>query len=89
MLVGFPAVLRVWLKSGEEREARVSHNRGGPENSLSNEELEVKFRTNAERLLPTDQVEELRIALQALGESDTVDAVMRRTRITPGGKRLD
>ena len=39
----FPAVLRVRLKHGEVRESRVSHNRGGPENPLSDEELEVKF----------------------------------------------
>jgi 2-methylcitrate dehydratase PrpD len=73
----FPAVLRVRLKNGEVRESRVSHNRGGPENPLSNEELEVKFRTNARRALPAKQVEELRCALEALGEADTVGDVMR------------
>ena len=83
----FPAVLRVRLKDGNVREARISHNRGGPENSLSDEELEVKFRTNAERILPADQVEELRSALQALGESDTVDAIMRETWISPGERK--
>jgi 2-methylcitrate dehydratase PrpD len=76
----FPAVLRVRLKNGEVREARVSHNRGGPENPLSDEELEVKFRTNAGRVLPAEQVEELRSALEVLGESDTVDGVMRLVR---------
>jgi hypothetical protein len=44
---------------------------------LSNEELEVKFRTNARRALPARQVEELRCALEALGEADTVGDVMR------------
>jgi 2-methylcitrate dehydratase PrpD len=73
----FPAVLRVRLKSGEAREARISHNRGGPENPLSDEELEVKFRANARRALPAEQVEELRSALEALGEADTVGDVMR------------
>ena len=34
-----------------------------PENSLSYKELEVKFRTNTERTLPADRVEELRDAL--------------------------
>ncbi len=81
----FPAVLRVRLENGEEREARVSHNRGGPENPLSDEELEVKFHTNAERTLPADRVEELRAALDALDESDTVEAVMRPSRVEPGG----
>jgi 2-methylcitrate dehydratase PrpD len=73
----FPAVLRVRLKNGEVRESRVSHNRGGPENPLSDEELEVKFRTNAGRVLPARQVEELRCALETLGEADTVGDVMR------------
>jgi 2-methylcitrate dehydratase PrpD len=73
----FPAVLRVRLKSGEVREVRISHNRGGPENALSDEELELKFRTNAERTLPAKHVEELRSALEALGKSATVDDVMR------------
>ncbi len=78
----FPAVLRVQLKNGEVREARVSHNRGGPENPLSDEELEVKFRTNASRVaLPAERVEELRSALEALGKADTVGDVMR---LAPG-----
>ena len=76
----FPAVLRARLKGGEEREARVSHNRGGPENPLSDEELEVKFRANARRALPAEQVEELRSALEALGEADTVGDVVRLSR---------
>jgi 2-methylcitrate dehydratase PrpD len=35
----FPAVLRVTTRTGEELEARVEVNRGGPGNPLSNEEL--------------------------------------------------
>jgi 2-methylcitrate dehydratase PrpD len=85
----FPAVLRVRLKNGEVREARVSHNRGGPENPLSDEELEVKFYENAERALPEEQVEKLRSALQKLGESDTVDTAMRRMQIASGGEPPD
>ena len=76
----FPAVLRVRLKSGEAREARISHNRGGPENPLSDEELEVKFRANAAIALPAERVEELRSALEALGEADTVGDVVRLSR---------
>ena len=73
----FPAVLRIRLKSGEAKEARVSHNRGGPENPLSDEDLEVKFRTNAGRVLPGERVEELRFALEALEGSETVEDLMR------------
>ena len=81
----FPAVLRVRLKSGEMREARVSHNRGGPENLLSDEELEVKFRTNIERVLPADRVEELRATLNALDKLDSLDDVVRLARVEPKG----
>ena len=77
----FPAVLRVRLKSGEEREARVAHNRGGPENPLSNEELETKFRTNARQVLPAGQVEELKEALRYLGDAERVDDVIKLARI--------
>jgi 2-methylcitrate dehydratase PrpD len=84
----FPAVLRVRLKNGEAQEARVSHNRGGPENPLSDEELEVKFRTNAGRVLPAKQVEELRCALEALGGADTVGDVTRLAG-TRGSVRSD
>jgi 2-methylcitrate dehydratase PrpD len=76
----FPAVLRVHLKSGEVREARVSRNRGGPENPLSDEELKVKFRSNAARVLAVRRVEELESALQALEGSDGVGGVMRLAR---------
>jgi 2-methylcitrate dehydratase PrpD len=84
----FPAVLRVRLKNGEVQEVRVSHNRGGPENPLSDEELEVKFRTNAGRAQPTKQVEELRCALKALGGADTVGEVTRLAG-TRGSVRSD
>ena len=76
----FPAVLRVRLKSGEVREARISHNRGGPENPLSDEELEVKFRINAERALPKERAEQLRTVLQSLDEVDDVSEMMRLTQ---------
>lgn len=73
----FPAVLRVRLESGEILETRVSHNRGGPQNPLSDEEMELKFRTNAERTFPPKQVDELRTALRSLETSKTVEEVTR------------
>jgi 2-methylcitrate dehydratase PrpD len=74
----FPAVLRVHLKNGETREARVSHNRGGPENPLGDEELDAKFHTNATRALPEGDAEDLRIALQNLENLDRVDGRLAR-----------
>jgi 2-methylcitrate dehydratase PrpD len=77
----FPAVLRVRLKSGDVREARVSHNRGGPENPLSDEELEIKFRSNAERVLSGRQADELRSALQSLEGPGGVGEMMRLAQV--------
>jgi 2-methylcitrate dehydratase PrpD len=77
----FPAVLRIRLKSGEGRKARVSHNRGGPENPLSDKELETKFRTNAGRVLPRRQVEELEEALRSLADAETVEDAVELVRV--------
>ncbi|WP_226950122.1 hypothetical protein [Rhodococcus rhodochrous] len=43
----FPAVLRVRTRDGSWHEARVDHNRGGPANPLSDDELTMKFDLNA------------------------------------------
>ena len=43
----FPGVLRARLRDGSMVEHRVHHNRGGPENPLSADELGLKFRLNA------------------------------------------
>jgi 2-methylcitrate dehydratase PrpD len=73
----FPAVLRVHLENGETREARVSHNRGGPENPLSDEELETKFQTNATRVLSREGAEGLWAVLQDLERLDRVGEITR------------
>ena len=41
-------------RTGEELEARVEVNRGGPGNPLSDEELARKFHDNAVRSLPEE-----------------------------------
>ncbi len=73
----FPAVLRVRLKGGGIQEARISHNRGGPENPLSNEELALKFRSNATRSLTAERVEELEDALRSIESMETVAELVR------------
>lgn len=76
----FPAVLRARLNSGEEREARIPHNRGGPENPLSDGELETKFRDNAGRVMAEERTGELWEALEIIGEADGVGEVARLAR---------
>jgi 2-methylcitrate dehydratase PrpD len=80
----FPAVLRARLKGGEVREARIMHNRGGPKNPLSDGELEIKFRTNAERALPKERTRQLAEALKSLETSKTVKGVMRFASVEAG-----
>jgi 2-methylcitrate dehydratase PrpD len=55
----FPAVLRVQTKSGATLEEKVLANRGGPDNPLSAEELQIKFRANAGRRLSPESAQSL------------------------------
>ena len=81
----FPAVLRARLRGGELREARIMHNRGGPENPLSDEELETKFRTNARHTLTEVQVTELEEALGSLEGLASMGEVMGLVRARQEG----
>jgi 2-methylcitrate dehydratase PrpD len=56
----FPARLRVRTRSGDVREVFVASSRGGPENPLTESELDRKFELNAFRHLPQAQVCEIR-----------------------------
>ena len=76
----FPAVLRARLKGGEVREARVMHNRGGPENPLSDGELKTKFLTNATRALPEGHARKLAEALDSLESAADLGDVMALIR---------
>ena len=53
----FPAVLRMTTRTGEELEACVKVNRGGPGHPLSDEELARKFHDNAVRSLAPASVD--------------------------------
>ena len=77
----FPAVLRIRLKSGETWEKRVMANRGGPGNPLSDDELFVKFKLNAERCLTTAQIARLAETIQRLDRLERIDEVMNGTRM--------
>ena len=61
----FPAVLRVTTRTGEELEARVEVNRGGPGNPLSDEEPARKFHDHAVRSLPEERAAERAAELAA------------------------
>ncbi len=63
----FSALLWARRKGRELREARVSCNRGGPEDPLSDGELETKFRDDAGRVLGEGRAGELWEAPGSLG----------------------
>ena len=62
----FPAVLRVRTQVGETLEEKVLANRGGPDNPLSAEELQIKFRANAGRRLQPAGVQALIVAIMQM-----------------------
>ncbi|GAA3846206.1 MmgE/PrpD family protein [Amycolatopsis tucumanensis] len=55
----FPAVLRARLRDGRTLEERVDANRGGAANPLSAEELALKFRLNATRVVSAEAAERI------------------------------
>ncbi|WP_245564182.1 MmgE/PrpD family protein [Nocardia testacea] len=76
----FPAVLRVRTRDGQWHEARVDHNRGGPANPLSDDELTLKFDLNVEGHLSAVQagtVAERALALPAAGSLDSLMSLVR------------
>lgn len=75
----FPAVLRIHRKSGEVWEKRVMENRGGPANPLSEQELFLKYKLNAERCLSSSQLEHLAEAVQRLEDVENLGELMRLT----------
>ena len=62
----FPAVLQVRTHSGAMLEEKVLANRGGPDNPLSADELQLKFSVNAGRRLGADAVQSLLAAITQL-----------------------
>jgi len=81
----FPAVLRVTTRTGEELEARVEVNRGGPGNPLSDEELARKFHDNAVRSLPEERAAELAARTLALPHAQSVEDLT--ALLTSAGER--
>ena len=68
-------------RTGEELEARVEVNRGGPGNPLSDEELARKFHDNAVRSLP----EELAARTLAFPDAQSVEDLT--ALLTSAGER--
>ncbi|MCB8908548.1 MmgE/PrpD family protein [Rhodococcus rhodochrous] len=76
----FPAVLRVRTRDGSWHEARVDHNRGGPANPLSDDELTMKFDLNVEGRLSPESAAEVAGTALALPAAESLDALMATVR---------
>ncbi len=71
----FPAVLSLTLADGSTVEHRVDHNRGGPENPLSMDELMLKFELNASAAASTGLVEGIERAVRQLRDAPSIYAL--------------
>ncbi len=74
----FPGGVKITMRDGTVHEAELPHQRGGPENPLSAEEVRAKFRENAGLALPEAAVESLEEAILSLEQLDDVTGLLRR-----------
>lgn len=80
----FPAVIHARLRDGQVVEEKVLTTRGGPERPLSFDELATKFRDNASRGLPADDVDRLQESCRTLTDLTDLRFLMEPlTRVDP------
>jgi 2-methylcitrate dehydratase PrpD len=74
----FPGGVRISMRDGEVLEAELPHQRGGPENPLSADEVRAKFRENAGLALPEAAVESLESTILSLEQLEDVTGLLRQ-----------
>jgi len=72
----FPGGVRVTLADGSTLERDFPHQKGGPENPMSDDEVREKFRANASLALPADAVDALETAILAFEQQDDLTAAL-------------
>ena len=72
----FPGGVRITTRDGRTLEADLSHQRGGPENPMSADEVRAKFRENAALALDDAGVEALEEAILTLEDQDDLHSVL-------------
>ncbi|QRR05275.1 MmgE/PrpD family protein [Burkholderia sp. MS455] len=82
-----PAVLRVELRDGQVREARIESSKGTNSRPLTEQELTAKFVLAASSALGTARALALRDAVQALADDAPLDALAALTSGSEGGHR--
>ena len=76
----FPGRMRTVLRDGRVLEHAEPFNRGSAERPLSDDDVGAKFRRNAARALPADQVERLAAAVAAVDRAPDVRALAAACR---------
>lgn len=61
----FGGIVRVHTSGGAILEHRIRHNRGGPQNPLSAQELDLKFTLNASRSQTAERVDKIKTAVRS------------------------
>lgn len=79
----FPGGIRITTRDGRTREAELRHQRGGPENPMSADDVIEKFRANATLALDEDSVKQLESAVLSLEEETDTGAM----RVLAGASR--
>ncbi|OJB32382.1 2-methylcitrate dehydratase [Burkholderia ubonensis] len=82
-----PAVLRVELRDGQVREARIESSKGTNSRPLTEQELVAKFVLAASSALGMARALALRDAVLALADDASLDAIAALTSGTEGGRR--
>lgn len=72
----FPAVLTVTTTDGRTLTEKVLTNRGGPDRPLTNDELAMKFRDNAGRLLDPAAMAQVEQAVRRLDELTEISSLL-------------
>ncbi len=73
--------LEIVLKSGQRKSVRVEYHRGHWKNTMTDAEMEEKFRLLARRQLPTERVDNLVRQLWALEDMPKAGALVEMTRV--------
>jgi 2-methylcitrate dehydratase PrpD len=72
----FPGGVRITTRDGRTLEVDLPHQRGGPENPMSADEVRDKYRENAGLALESEAVEALEESVLALEEQDDLRAAL-------------
>lgn len=73
----FPGSARIVLANGDVLERELPHQKGGPENPISSQDVKDKYRGNAALVLDDEQIAALEEAIMTLESQDDITAALR------------